>query len=548
MTQENHDIKRDKRAKLVFGFCLFLAAACGASVLYYIWFPARTTFYADCSDTLYWANASYEAGAVFSREFYYATLQPFGGSLLMLPFVALLGFGLKAHLLGMVVFALLFMAGLWFFCSSLDISTNNRLLLFSAVLMVLSSSFKLRELMWEHVIYYSLGILFAMLLLGLCFRLQRRLGPKDAPLRQWQAITLLALLFLLAVGIGTDGMQVLVLCAVPLLLALFAERFFDLRSRVLGRKNAVALLLAGVIALGTGAGLVLLRFLSAGITTSYTDQHMVFSPSAQWGEHLLLLPDFWARLMGFNSHSGQDIVSAGGLVELLRLFVGLLIVILPVIAACNYTKIKDRQFRIILWFHGFLCAILLLSHIVGSTANANWRFTPVVFSGTVVTVLYLGHLWRQGAARRVTGLLAAGLALLCAVNLFTMVSLPVRDGQNQHFYALVDTLEKNGLTYGFADFQVSQPVTVLSDNRVKARYVYMDENGVNPFYYQTEKDWYDDVPGQEQYFLVLDAGQYDAMKDNENWRYLEGILQQRLESGPYEILVFGVNPINPANK
>lgn len=535
--------KKSKRAKLLSWFCLLAFFCSAATVLFYTYLPARTTFYADTSDTLYWAAASYDSGKVFSQQFHYATLQPFGGSLLMLPFVAVLGFGLKAHLLGMVLFVCIFMAGLWFFCTSLKISTNRRLLLFSAVLMLLSGSPKLRELMWEHVIYYSLGILFSLVLFGLCFRLFAAFASDAQPFKNKKTWVFMLLLFLLCVGIGTDGMQVLVLCTLPLAAAILAERFFDVKTHFASRKNFFAIILVGTMALGTGLGLFILRIFSRGIKTGYTQQHMVFSPSEQWGQNLLILPDFWARLLGFSPQNGQNIVSLASVPQLLRLLLCAILLVVPIFAAANLGKIKNIQLRIIIWFHLFLSGILLMSHLVGSTANANWRLTPAVFSSAVVTVLFMFYILQTKSAWRLCSLLFASLGLVCIINMASMLGTPLRNGQNQHFYALAHTLQQNGLSYGYADFQLSQPLTVLSNNKVKTRYVYMDENGLAPFYYQTETGWYNDVPGLKQYFLVMDKESYAKFLDKQAWQFIDDILIKTLDSGPYKILVLGQNPV-----
>ena len=56
-------------------------------VAYYIICPAKGEFHADCTDTIYWAKATFDSGKLISPDFSYACLLPFGGSLLMLLFL-----------------------------------------------------------------------------------------------------------------------------------------------------------------------------------------------------------------------------------------------------------------------------------------------------------------------------------------------------------------------------------------------------------------------------------------------------------------------------
>lgn len=536
------NIRRERLFNLA---VIAMVALSVAAVFYYVLIGARTTFYADCSDTLYWAMASFESGAIFSRDFVYATLQPFGGMLLMLPFIPLFGFSLTTHLIGMALFAVIFMLALWFFCSALDISLRQKGLLFSGLLLLISSSAKLRELMWEHVIYYSLGILFSMLFFGLCFRLQKLMASPKPQQKKLKNRLYLGLLGVLSLLVATDGMQVLLLCTFPVVAALIAERFFDNSTPLTDQRNRPALIMASLMVVATLGGLALLSLLSRGIHTNYTEIHMLFSPTTQWPENIMKLPAYWSTLVGFSARPEESIVSLPAVVELLRLVLATLLVVVPVVAAIDYKQIKNRQLHLLLWYHGALSAVLLLSHIVGSTANANWRFMPAVFSSLVVTLLYMIERWKLPSARRLTALVAAVIIALSAVNLRTMLTTPARNGQNQIFYSLVAQLEASGLSYGYADFQVSQPLTVLSSNRVKTRYVMIDENGIAPFYYQGDRDWYGEQPGADRYFVVVTLEQYEALASSEQWPQLEETMVEQVTVQGYYILIFSESPVKP---
>lgn len=81
-------------------------------VAYYILCPSKGEFHADCTDTLYWAKATYDSGKLINPDFSYACLLPFGGSLLMLLFLPLFGFSMTTNMMGMLVFFLLFTTSL----------------------------------------------------------------------------------------------------------------------------------------------------------------------------------------------------------------------------------------------------------------------------------------------------------------------------------------------------------------------------------------------------------------------------------------------------
>ena len=54
-------------------------------------------------------------------------------------------------------------------------------------------------------------------------------------------------------------------------------------------------------------------------------------------------------------------------------------------------------------------------------------------------------------------------------------------------------------------------MTVISGDKLKVRNVNVDEDGVQKAVYQTAAAWYDDQPGQEDYFLLLDTEEYQGL-------------------------------------
>ena len=127
---------------------------------YYIIFPSRFEFHADNTDTLYWAQASYDSGEIFNEDFNYACFLPFGGNLLMQMLIPFFGVSMTTQIIGMLLYFALFVAFLLLMLREMKWSRGWSCIMVSAMLMVLCTSQKLREIFWGHIIYYSLGILF----------------------------------------------------------------------------------------------------------------------------------------------------------------------------------------------------------------------------------------------------------------------------------------------------------------------------------------------------------------------------------------------------
>ena len=75
---------------------LFMVASL-ATVIYYIIYPSAAYFHADCSDTIFWAQASFDGKTLFNPDFSYAAMLPFGGTMLMIPFIGIFGVSMTTH-------------------------------------------------------------------------------------------------------------------------------------------------------------------------------------------------------------------------------------------------------------------------------------------------------------------------------------------------------------------------------------------------------------------------------------------------------------------
>lgn len=136
----------------------------------------------------------------------------------------------------------------------------------TALLLLLSSSEKLREIFWGHIIYYSLGILFLLVGLALAFS---TLNAMEAPggLFTRQALIPAAFSLLWMFLCSTNGLQALTIFAFPLLVGILGERFFDTKSSWCSRQNRFTAGYAGGAAVGSLCRLPGRRFAEKRIDT-----------------------------------------------------------------------------------------------------------------------------------------------------------------------------------------------------------------------------------------------------------------------------------------
>ena len=148
------------------GLVALLTLVCIGLIVGYIVGPMEGYLHADYTDTIYWANASFESGKVFNPDFKYAALLPFSANLWFSPLIALFGVSMKTQVIGMIVFLIVFAASMYFMLRSFgwSIPWTGAAIIITTLMM--SGSDKLREMMWGHVIYYSLALVLFCLGIG----------------------------------------------------------------------------------------------------------------------------------------------------------------------------------------------------------------------------------------------------------------------------------------------------------------------------------------------------------------------------------------------
>ena len=547
---------------------LIPAVAAVAIALYYIWGPGEGYLHADCTDTLYWANASVESGHVFDETYRYAGLLPFSAALWMIPLIKIFGFSMAAQNLGMSIFVILFACSVWFFCRSAKMGTGWCSAAVFAVMMTASSSEKLLEIMYGHTIYYSLSLPIMCFCLGFALRafdcFERKSDIKGA-------LWLVALAAMCA-GAATDGGQVIVIGSLPAVAAIFAERIFCGKDRLFSRRSCNSWLALCAAATGTLAGIVLLSHwkgdtISSGYATAYSG----WSEISTWVSNAQSFVKQWYTLMGVTL-SKDGLFCKEAIPSIIRIFCSTVILLIPLLMLVFYGKLSSRGVKTALWGHLVISAAVMFGFICGKLSGANWRLTPIVCSAALLSLLGARELCVAGkntsarqeaisevenaacdgvAASRVlirTGVLLTAVLCLMSVMVFNEIrKMPADYGRDNYNHINAEFIESKGLEYGYATFWNCQTITLLSDSSVKCREIMTSvSKGVYTDYYQSSRRWY---VGQDydRYFVLLSDSELNNVYATSTW--LEWTSEYLLESYTvddglaegYNLFVFSVN-------
>ena len=561
---KNERLLSGKMKPLLAALSFVPAALAVLMALYYIWGPAEGYFHSDCTDSIYWAQATVESGSVFDQYFRYAGMLPFSVSMIFVPLVRIFGVGMTAQNIGMTLFVLIYICSVVFVCRSAGAGWGWSSFAAFVSVAAMSSSDKLRELMYGHNIYYTIGPVIVFFGIGLLLRSTRNLFGRDAKRKNviWGSIQA-AMFFLLCLGAATDGGQIIVLGSLPAAAGLAAARFFSGKEPLASRKNLSIPASLAVFCAGTLAGTLLLKIWKGSIECGYAEAYSGWSDPGSWADNALAFVKQYFTLIGVAPKDSLFSVQSAG--TIVRILGGLLLLAVPAAMFFFYPKISEGTASL-LWCHTAVSFVVMFGFICGKLSGVNWRLTPIIASASVVCVMALFELFSShrtepdengkkkepgsgntGVPARAGALLACFLVIFSLLIFREVMKMPADYGRDNYRHKLASFLEEKGLEYGYATFWQSQSITVLSDSKVKCREVLAAKNyGVYSDFYQSSKKWYTGL-NYDKYFVLLSESEYANVRTTPSWTdWTERLLLDEYSSDDgvypgYRVFVFSEN-------
>lgn len=504
------------------------------TVIYYILGPSAEYFHSDCSDTILWAQASYDSGTLFNPDFGYAAMLPFGGTMLMIPLVAVFGVSMTAHNIGMILFTLILFASVIFLCRSVNFSWSLSFGAVGSLAAILCASAKLREIFYEHVIYYSICILIICVLLSLFIRFKECFNSEKS-LKPLVIITFATVIF--SICSALDGMQVIATGVVPVLFAAVIELFFNKEQTLLSKKSRVSVYYCLICGGSVLIGLVLLSMLSNGVTSGYAQAYSSYANMNEWLSNLGQFPEHWFTLFGVDIHYGMAIFSVESIINIVRLAAAVIIAVVPFVALCFYKKF-DFGSRVLILAHFGLSAVIMFGFVLGILSAANWRLSPMICTGVLVCFAAFKAAKEHVVPLRLSVVMLCVLILMSGVSFMNIAQMDKNGIENNEKYQLSQQLKEHGLTYGYATFWNSQAITVLSDSEVRAANIDVNENGIAPCAYQANQNWFKEQEGVEEYFVLLSYAEEATLSSTADWAYFELLCSEVIGLDGYNVYVF----------
>lgn len=490
---------------------ILVALVAVISVMYYMFGPSRGYLHSDCVDTMTWAGATVESGKIFSDTFCYPYLLPFGATFLVYPFVQIFGFTMFAYRFAMLVFMILFALAIYFTGRGMKWSRNTTLIAVGIELITLSSSNKLRELFWEHIIHYSLGAFLAFVLLALIFLFLKAFSENKYSFKGSKKVIVFAILLgLWSFFSAFDGLTTLALSSIPVIGALVLVIVLDNKNKIFANLHKDIYFSAGIIVLTTVLGAILLAIVTKFVGTGYGDAYSTITDSSEWSGNIMKFLQQWTSLLGADFKVGESITKSDNIFAAIKMAGSLVLFIVPIYAVFIYNKF-NRNEKIFILFHWLMSGFILYGYVFGKLSSVNWRLSPIICSAIIVNVMVWRNMWASVELKRFAGLVSALVVLSSVVTVGQIFAMPADYGKDNDHQKAIELLEKNDLNYGYATYWNANILTLLSSSRVKVRDVNFDQDMPRKGWLNCDNIWFDDQPGQDKYFILFTNSEYESM-------------------------------------
>ncbi len=491
----NTFIKHKKTPETIIGIAVFLLGL--FAVVFYIFKRCRAEFNADFTDTILWANASVQSGHFYDPDYWYAYFLPFSGIPLMIPIVAAFGLSYFSHQLGMTVFVLIFAAALLLFFRSCDCEYGAAFSLSGLVMIFMCASPITRMIFYGHIIHYSLAIVF----MCFAFSLLKKSSLWDRNAGSGRTYTIITALF--AMLCCTNGVATLLLFFIPFAGSLVLERYLDKKPITVEEDKPLFADIAMIAAGGLAGTLVKILFFSS---SEYEDSITALLPSDGWVWKQSPFVLEWIKVLTGDSAEDVLMQSFDGIRILGLYFFALVLLVVPALALIFNRQIKNRMIRLLVFFYWLMFATTMITYSVSYALVSNWRLAGLVCCAVMVSLMYTYEMLSKKMFVRWFILLVPVYAVCALLCLLSVKAIPSAADANPNDQ-LLGILRENGLSRGYATsfWNGTNAINVLSDGQVSVSPITVHTDGSYEIRkYQSEPALYEDVPGVDRYFVIVD--------------------------------------------
>lgn len=484
----------------------------GSNLLYFIFISYKyLAFNSDSASKVLIASEILNSHSFFPKDWTYVNndLWITTAHIFVVPLLQFLPPGYLSHSIACSLMGGLIIFSIWWLVNAFQIVAAQKILI---ILICLGGvSLTITESMFGQVSYGTL-LMFSVLLI-------KCLGLYDFNSAKKNLIYyFLTLLIVLLMVIG-NPMRAVPYYLFPIACSIIFLFICNCQQQRIRESVTRSLIFVGSLVIVCAAAFLIHKIL---VTHVNMQQGVTTLRWISLSEMLDKVPKLFASLitiLGGEPYANRALSTTSGVYDGFRLLVALLFIgILPrTLAFCLSSKDKLLQLTAVY----ALTSLIALSVIMLGTSVFNARYLiPPVFL-LVIAVAALPFKFRENIFFDIARLV---VALGFCTNLFVINTsywstyhtseIHKEDAQNfDHPSELAQLLLDNNLQYGFGTFWQANVVTVLTDNKVKTRPIYIENGRIFPMKWLSASSWYAEAAARGETFLILSAAEALAL----NW-------------------------------
>ena len=474
------------------------------AVLFYILYCTKGLFNSDMAYWLLLADEQRRTGQFYPEGFYYTTGVPL--PMLSSPVIcSFLRFFCNNMILCRELTILIVSAGLFLlialFYRTILGSDHSYLYAWISITLLCLPMMQYPQTFYEGA--YAWQSIWELLLMIIFFHITLR-----AEFKKERSTILWLLAFFFVLFFNSMGLRTIMILCIPFTIAFLFMQFQESDyhfEKVFATKRIKIITILSFIAIILG--FISYFILAKTVSLSSTSAGMTFVG------HDVLFDNFKTFLTNvfyyYSAVNATSLFSITGITTCLN-FVILVICafISPIWALVHYWKEK-RSFLKFYTIYAWLSNFFVIYFMIFTTANHYGYFRHVYWHNLVFTTLFLVHIMKKhDKYYEWIIIICLGASVCCGhLNYFVQTVRPIHaqyidEKQNG---TLVDYLEENDLTYGFATFWNAYNNRILSNGKIELA-AYLDVPN-NPYLWMTSASYYDVSLHPGKCFLLIAPGE-----------------------------------------
>lgn len=493
---------RDKTVQKFLLILIMFASLFG--ILFYILYCTKFYFSSDMASYLLLASEQLRKHQFFPEGFCYSTgIFIFTAELFIVPLLHFFSDWVLCREIAVIIWLTLAMGLICLFFRRTRVERKAAL---APILTIILLCMPMEH--YEEFCYDAAYVVLIMYEILIMLALNRIVSKDNC--KQAQRLDYIGL-FIAVVIANVEGIRNLAVMVLPIIMAVVIYSYIENRKNpsemFRDRRYGIVIIIS---ILASGLGLLLFKYLAKMVQLPSETSNILF---CDYGLIVDNMKQFLTNVIWYyRAYGTGNLLSIGGITACINFVVMITcMVVIPLCMLKYYKRIESNFWKIYVlyvWISNFVVCYMMIF----STANTSRYLFTVYWHNVVLAVVFFETIILR--SDRVTSwfvVLALSLSVIITHgNYLVNIVQPITEQYviEKEQGSLVEYLESNDLTYGFASYWHAYKNMVFSDGKIM--FVSWGVGSGNPmqtFYWLTSRDWYDIETHKGRCFVLVAPGE-----------------------------------------